>query len=159
MPINVTENDHENEARCAKLFVDNMPSVASLDVSGFQTNLVSMIDGMITLNDGRNVFAEIRCRERYSLDQLERWGPYINMHKLWNIIHESRSRGISSVFLVFAKDGFLVYNLYNSSRDTALDGSNKVAYGNPERREKRGQDVNDSCFAAYLWNPIKTVRY
>ncbi|MGI9459225.1 MAG: hypothetical protein ACR2NF_04435 [Pirellulales bacterium] len=118
-----------------------------------------MIDGLMTLKSGRQVWAEIRCRERYSLGQLEKWGPYINMHKLWNIVHESRGKGMSSVFLVFAKDGFLVYNLYDSKTGEALDGTGRVAYGNPERREARGQDVNDSCFAAYLWNPKKVVRY
>jgi len=159
MPINVTDSDHANERRLAKVFAEYMPEVVSLDVEGFQTNLVNPVDGLITLADGQTAWAEIRCRERYAISQLEKWGPYINMHKLWNIVHDSRGRDKTCVFIVFGSDGFLVYNLYNRGSGQALDGQCRVSYTNPKRKEERGQAVNDSCFAAYLWNPVKKVTY
>ncbi len=156
-PINVTRGDHDNERRAVGIIRSHFPSISGIELHC--DNPVARYDATVTSDSGSKSMLEIRCREGYSSDQLESWGPFINMHKLWPLVHEARSRGMSARFMVLASDGFLLYNLYCHLSDSALDGSMTLEYGKPARNVSRGQDRNDSCFAVYLRNPIKKIKF
>ena len=156
-PINVTDKDHENERRAADILLSHFPAV--IDVELHSSDKIARYDATVTSETGNKSILEIRCRETYSCDQLESWGPFINLHKVWPLIHEARSRGTSARFMVLASDGFLLYNLYCHLSDTALDGNRTLEYGKPARNVSRGQDRNDSCFAVYLRNPIRKIKF
>lgn len=156
-PINVTEKDHKNERRAADVLRQHFPTVAEIEIHS--DDRLARYDATVTADTGKKSILEIRCRESYSCDQLENWGPFINMHKVWPLIHEARSKGMSARFMVLASDGFLLYNLYDHANDTALDGGRMLEYGKPVRNVSRGQDKNDSCFVVYLRNPVHKSKF
>ncbi len=155
MPINVTSKDHENEVRLADLLLKHFSDLASIELC--QDDLTSPWDGLALNVAGKKTILEFRCRESYSCDQLESWGPFINLHKLWPLIHAARSSRTSARFIVLASDGILVYNLYDVADDRPLDGRMSLEFERPARRVERNQARNDSCFAACLRNPIKKL--
>jgi len=156
--INVTEKDHSNERRFARVIERKFKNVLSVDVGSFQADRTSRIDGVMNMEDGTTHLLELRGRERYDCERMSGMGPYINCHKAWPLIHDARSRGVSASFMVFCSDGFLVYNLYDHRTDTALDGTGVVHYDNPRRGVERGQSRNDSCFAIVLGKPDRIVK-